>query len=272
MLYQQWQIDYGPKPVIPPSVASAPKNPDVPGAQASGAEAVATSASSNEGVTLESKQRIQVETDAVRLEIDTEGGDIRMLELKNYPENKDHPEQPVRLFTDQDLIFIAQNGLIGDEGSAPNHHTVWKVQAQKFVLTEGQDVLRVPLSWTNAKGVEVSKVYILKRGSYDIALEQTVHNNGSSPISTRQYVQLQRKDPGDKNKDQFVRTYTGGVLFTPEEKYKKISFKDMASENLDKTAKDGWVAMIQHYFAAAWIPARGEDNGFYTKRSPIIIS
>ena len=265
MLYQQWQIDYGPKPQIPQAVAGAPKNPDVPAGQASGTGAVATAASTDEGVALETKQRIVVETDVIRLELDTEGGDIRVLELKSYPENKDHPEQPVRLFTDQDLIFIAQNGLIGDEGSAPNHHTVWKVQAQKFALTEGQDVLRVPLSWTNAHGVEVSKVYILKRGSYDIALEQTIHNNGTAPLSTRQYVQLQRKDPGDKNKDQFVRTYTGGVLYTPEDKYKKISFKDMASENLDKTAKDGWVAMIQHYFAAAWIPPRGEDNGFYTK-------
>ena len=120
MLYQQWQIDYGPKPVIPQSVASAPKNPDVPGAQASGTDTATTAASANDGVALESKQRILVETDAVRLELDTEGGDIRVLELKNYPENKDHPEQPVRLFTDQDLIFIAQNGLIGDDWAAPN--------------------------------------------------------------------------------------------------------------------------------------------------------
>lgn len=265
MLYQQWQIDYGPKPVVTSPVAGNAKAPDVPGSQASNSGQPASATASNDSTALESHQRIHVETDVVRLEIDTEGGDIRVLELKNYPVSKDHPDQPVHLFTDQDLVFIAQNGLIGDEGTSPNHHTVWKAASQNYTLAEGQDVLRIPLSWTNGHGVEVSKVYILKRGLYDIGLEHTIHNNGSSPLTTRQYVQLQRKDPGDKNKDQFVRTYTGGVLFTPEEKYKKISFKDMASENLDKTAKDGWVAMIQHYFAAAWIPAREEDNGFYTK-------
>jgi YidC/Oxa1 family membrane protein insertase len=265
MLYQQWQIDYGPKPAVTSPVAGNAKAPDVPGIQASNSGQPASAAAANDSTALESHQRIHVETDVVRLEIDTEGGDIRVLELKNYPVSKDHPDQPVHLFTDQDLVFIAQNGLIGDEGTSPNHHTVWKAASQNYTLAEGQDVLRIPLSWTNGHGVEVSKVYILKRGLYDIGLEHTIHNNGSTPLATRQYVQLQRKDPGDKNKDQFVRTYTGGVLFTPEEKYKKISFKDMASENLDKTAKDGWVAMIQHYFAAAWIPAREEDNGFYTK-------
>jgi YidC/Oxa1 family membrane protein insertase len=265
MLYQQWQIDYGPKPDIATPVAGSAKAPDVPGAQGSNTGQVASSAEAKDAVTLESHQRIQVETDVVRLEIDTEGGDIRVLELKHYPISKDQPDQTIHLFTDQDLVFIAQNGLIGDEGVAPNHHTLWKAAAPKYTLAEGQDVLRVPLTWTNGHGVEVSKVYILKRGLYDIGLEHTIHNNGTAPLSTRQYLQLQRKDPGDKNKDQFVRTYTGGVLFTPEEKYKKISFKDMASENLDKTAKDGWVAMIQHYFAAAWIPARNEEDGFYTK-------
>ena len=96
-------------------------------------------------------------------------------------------------------------------------------------------------------------------------LEQQVANNSPNPWTARQYVQLQRKDPGDKNKDQMVRTYTGGVLYTPEDKYKKITFKDMAGENLDAKAKDGWIAMIQHYFVAAWIPPSGEENGFYTK-------
>lgn len=264
MLYQQWQADYGPKPAASSSQAgvSPAANPDVPVSADSAGSPESTSAQTEN---LISRQRIQVKTDVVRMEIDTEGGDIRLLELLDYPVAKDAPNSPVQLFTDKDLVFVAQNGFIGDEATAPNHHSQWQAQATSFVLAEGQNELRVPLTWTSPQGVTVTKTYILNRGSYDVHLEQQVANNSPNLWNARQYVQLQRKDPGDKNKDQMVRTYTGGVLYTPEDKYKKITFKDMAGENLDAKAKDGWIAMIQHYFVAAWIPPSGEENGFYTK-------
>jgi YidC/Oxa1 family membrane protein insertase len=264
MLYQQWQADYGPKPAASSSQAgvSPAANPDVPVSADSAGSPESTSAQTEN---LISRQRIQVKTDVVRMEIDTEGGDIRLLELLDYPVAKDAPNSPVQLFTDKDLVFVAQNGFIGDEATAPNHHSQWQAQATSFVLAEGQNELRVPLTWISPQGVTVTKTYILNRGSYDVHLEQEVANNSPNLWTARQYVQLQRKDPGDKNKDQMVRTYTGGVLYTPEDKYRKITFKDMAGENLDAKAKDGWIAMIQHYFVAAWIPPSGEENGFYTK-------
>ena len=266
MLYQQWQMDYGPKPPAPAAQAgtSPAARPDVP-ASAGGGTPTTAQASATAGDELVSRQRIKVQTDLVRLEIDTEGGDLRLLELLQYPINKDAPDKPVQLFTDQDLVFIAQSGFIGDEATAPTHHSLWQAQADSYTLADGQNELRVPLTWTSPQGVTVTKTYVFKRGSYDILLEQQVANESQTPWTARQYLQLQRKDPGDKNKDQFVRTYTGGVLFTPEEKYKKISFSDMADKNLEAKANEGWIAMIQHYFFAAWIPTTGQENNFYTK-------
>jgi YidC/Oxa1 family membrane protein insertase len=266
MLYQQWQMDYGPKPPAPAAQAGAAPatRPDVP-ASANGGTPTTAQASATAGDELVSRQRIKVQTDLVRLEIDTEGGDLRLLELLQYPINKDAPDKPVQLFTDQDLVFIAQSGFIGDEATAPTHHSLWQAQADSYTLADGQNELRVPLTWTSPQGITVTKTYVFKRGSYDILLEQQVANESQTPWTARQYLQLQRKDPGDKNKDQFVRTYTGGVLFTPEEKYKKISFSDMADKNLEAKANEGWIAMIQHYFFAAWIPTTGQENNFYTK-------
>jgi len=265
MLYQQWQMDYGPKPQITTSATPEARqdSQDLPVTRGASPESVASN--SPQAPELVSRQRIEVTTDVVRMELDSEGGDIRVLELLQYPEAKENPDKPVRLFTDQDLVFISQNGFIGADNEAPTHHSAWQAPATAFTLAKGENALRIPLSWTNGQGVTVTKTYILTRGSYDIVLEQTVDNQSGKPWTGRQYLQLQRKDPGDKNKDQFVRTYTGGVVYTPEEKYKKISFKDMAGENLDKSGKDGWIAMIQHYFAAAWIPKVGEETGFYTK-------
>ena len=39
----------------------------------------------------------------------------------------------------------------------------------------------------------------------------------------------------------------------------------MADETLDVVSKGGWTAMIQHYFASAWIPPADQENHFYTK-------
>jgi YidC/Oxa1 family membrane protein insertase len=263
MLWQQWQVDYGPKPeAAQPSAAAPNAKPDVP-TSARGVDDIAQKTEASAAAI--PHQRIKVSTDVVTMQIDTEGGDIRELDLIQYPLSKDHPEQPVKLFTDQDLVFVAQSGFLGDEASTPTHHSMWRAEATEYRLANGQDTLRIPLTWTNDQGVKVVKTYVLKRGSYDIELEQQVSNQSQGNWTGRQYVQLQRKDPGDKNKDQFVRTYTGGVLYTPEEKYEKISFKDMAGENLNRKSKDGWIAMIQHYFLAAWIPAAGEEHNFYTK-------
>jgi len=62
-----------------------------------------------------------------------------------------------------------------------------------------------------------------------------------------------------------MRAYNGGVIYTEKNKYQKISFDDMADETLDVVSKGGWTAMIQHYFASAWIPPVDQENHFYTK-------
>ncbi|MEY2681261.1 MAG: hypothetical protein RL661_1492, partial [Pseudomonadota bacterium] len=160
MLYQQWQADYGPKPAASSSQAgvSPAANPDVPVSADAAGSPESTSAQTEN---LISRQRILVKTDVVRMEIDTEGGDIRLLELLDYPVAKDAPNSPVQLFTDKDLVFVAQNGFIGDEATAPNHHSQWQAQATSFALAEGQNELRVPLTWTSPQGVTVTKTYIL---------------------------------------------------------------------------------------------------------------
>jgi YidC/Oxa1 family membrane protein insertase len=40
----------------------------------------------------------------------------------------------------------------------------------------------------------------------------------------------------------------------------------MVDTPLSKTSKDGWVGIIQHYFASAWIPSKDVQREFYTKQ------
>ena len=293
MLQQAWQLDYGPKPevaaVVDP-VATDTKE-DLP-SDAGIAEQTETTAEKNTSAvplaTVSSAKIITVKTDVLALEIDMQGGTIQNLDLLSYPVEKVNPIvdslrnmiglsvseknlSPVRLFdSSQEKLFVAQSGLIADSGfaSAPNHHTVFSNEKDSYALQEGQDSLTVPLKWTDNNGLVVTKLFTFKRGSYQITLEQKVENNSAKAWSGRQYSQLLRV-PDTENKGGMLtggmRAYAGGVIYTEEEKYQKISFDDMADENLDVTTKGGWTALIQHYFASAWIPPADQENHFYTK-------
>jgi len=270
ILFQQWEVDYGPKPDVAAQEASDPvitgetvaPATDVPSSARGSLDDVAGSRLALSAAA--AHQLVRVVTDVVTLELDTRGGDIRDMQLTQYPVSKDRPDEPVHLMSEKELFFVAQSGFLGDEKVAPNHHSLWHAAATEYQMAPGENTLRVPLTWTSPEGVTVTKTYVLRRGEYRIGLEQTVTNHAATVWKARQYVQLQRKDPGDKAKDAFIRTYTGGVIYTAEENYKKIEFKEM-EDNKERTSKTGWSAMIQHYFLAAWIPSSDVDNTFYTK-------
>jgi YidC/Oxa1 family membrane protein insertase len=294
MLWQAWQADYGPKPEtatvvnpavnnvqeeLPAGVAAQPKTAEKPPATPTDAPVSVASAANI----------VTVKTDVIALEIDMqEGGTIRNLDLLHYPVEKDNTivsnlrkmiglavsekkPVPIRLFnSNEEKLFIAQSGLIADSGSAsaPNHQTIFTQEQDNYTLQPGQDSLTVPLKWTNNNGLIVTKLFTFKRGSYEITLEQKVRNNSGKAWSGTPYSQLLRV-PNTEGKGNMLtgglRAYDGGVIYTEKDKYQKISFDDMTDDNLDVPSKGGWAAMIQHYFASAWIPPADQENHFYTK-------
>jgi YidC/Oxa1 family membrane protein insertase len=178
---------------------------------------------------------------------------------------------PVRLFdNNEDKLFVAQSGLIAGSGlaAAPNHYTVFSNEKDHYTLEPGQESLTIPLKWTDHNGLVISKSFTFKRGSYEITLDQKVSNHSGKAWSGRQYSQLLRA-PDSSNKGNILtggmRAYNGGVIYTEKNKYQKISFEDMADDTLDVATQGGWTAMIQHYFASAWIPPADQENHFYTK-------
>ncbi|MCK5353809.1 MAG: membrane protein insertase YidC, partial [Methyloprofundus sp.] len=175
-------------------------------------------------------------------------------------------EELIRLFNaDNKKLFLAQSGLIGSNSAAPNHHAVYSSAQNSYVLEPGQNTLKVPLIWTNDQGIEVTKTFIFTRDSYLIDLQQQINNQSSQEWNGRQYTQLLRRPFEDEGNKTFIRTYTGGVIYTEAEKYEKIDYDDMAEADLNVKAVGGWSAMIQHYFASAWVPPQDQENTYYTK-------
>ncbi len=239
---------------------------DVPNVAASGAAAAPAAVETIATGQLDSGQRVRVETDLFDAEIDTAGGDVRVVALRKYPVAVNQPKVPFRLMEDGKLrTFIAQSGLISKD-AAPDHHAIFTADQTEYRMVDGQaTTLIVPLHWRSAGGVEVTKVYTFSRDSYVIGLEQRVSNHGAEPWTGHQYTQFQRTKPGESETTRFMYTYTGGVIYSPEKKYEKISLDDMKSADLNRSIQDGWAAMIQHYFLGAWIPNPGEKDTYYTK-------
>lgn len=275
LLWQAWQADRHPKlapnvtgtAAIPPAPApqvSTAAPPGVPTPGAGVAPAPMTQAvAPNEQQGLTQGQRIRVITDVLIAEIDTVGGDLRQVDLPAYPISVDKLDQPFHLLNDSTAhIFVAQSGLLSS-GAAPDHHAHYAAEQSEYHLADGANELQVPLRWTDEHGVTVTKLYTFHRGGYVIDVAQALSNQGSQEWKGRFYRQFQRSRV--ERESAFIYTYTGGVISTENNKYQKVSFDDMDKSEINQEVKDGWVAMIQHYFLAAWIPPQDQVDQFYSK-------
>jgi YidC/Oxa1 family membrane protein insertase len=280
LIYQAWMEDYGRIPQAPVTTASeqplsAPtgddsEQPALPSDAPNAPPAMpvaATGQSGETGDTGKAAEIITVETDVVKAEISSRGGTLQALWLKKYAEIAGQPDKPLQLLKPNDPnMFIVQSGLLGAADSGlPTHNALFSADRTAYTLADGDDAVQVTLVWTGEDGLVVTKRYRFERGSYLIHTEQRVDNGSDSAVALRNYDQLQRTDLIDPNKSRFVNTYTGAVYYGPETKYKRESFDAMAKEPLDLAVTGGWIAMIQHYFMAAWIPEADQEQTFYTK-------
>jgi YidC/Oxa1 family membrane protein insertase len=281
MLWNAWQEDYGPKSAgvdqgAEQTTATAPGAEALPSAADGDIPAVSSSSTiddaSGDGapaptqVVVPQQQIIKVETDLLAIEIDSAGGTLRSLHLKGYPDSVEAPEQKFQLMKPQKPnLFIAQTGIMdADIDRAPTHKTLFQAAKPEYLLEDGQDRLTVDLTWTHASGLKVTKSYIFTRGSYLIEHQQRVENGSSQTWKGREYRQLLRSPEDKETESTFLYTYTGGAIYSPEEKYEKIDFDEMEEKNLDRDVRGGWVGMLQHYFFAAWIPPAEEQNNYYS--------
>lgn len=262
MLWEAWQADYGPQPEVPMQTAiDANGNPINIGTENNQdtselplSEVVANNI-------------ISVNTDVYQLEIDTQGGTLRNLDLLDYTFVKGE-EQKIRLFdSSTEKLFLGQSGLLtsGKSVKLPNHNSELSSAKTSYELKAGENTLTVPLTWTDGNGLNYTKTYTFTRGSYVIGLDQKIDNQSANDWTGRQYTQLLRVPHSDGKGNTFIRTYSGAVVYTEEDKYQKIDFDDMAEEDLKTKTIGGWSAMIQHYFATAWVPPAADEEHYFTK-------
>ncbi len=268
LLWEAWQ-NKDRVPQAPAGQTAAQVADGVPAAtpaQAGQAVAQQTPPSGSMGV----GARAIVETDVFRAEIDANGGDLRKLELIGYHE-LDNAKKTLALLKDEAASpYVAQNGFTvfsGQQGMLPTHKDVFQLTPGVYRLSG--DTLAIPMTWRNpATGLTVEKTYVFRRGSYEIELIQKISNGGSAPVQLESYAQLVRHGRAPAGESRFLHTFTGPAVYTDAGKFQKIKFEDIAAGDAEfqKTAKDGWVGMLQHHFVAAWLPRAGESRTYYADR------
>ena len=248
------------------TVKSAADVPDVPKSNPTISRPADISgvATKNTGNEL-SAQKILVQTDRLIVEISTVGGEILSVSLPTYPIALDKQDEPFQLFNNRlPNVFVAQSGLLASQGSAPDHHAVFTADQTSYQLADDQDKLKVSLRWKGEDGLNVIKSYIFHRGTFVIDLDVEVQNTSQKVWTGRNYRQFQRTEMARES--YFIYTYTGGVVSTTWDPYEKVEFSEMATWKPEQSYnKGGWIAMLQHYFLAAWVPAADEANHFYSK-------
>jgi YidC/Oxa1 family membrane protein insertase len=135
-------------------------------------------------------------------------------------------------------------------------------------LKDGQNQLELKFESPDVGGVKLVKTYTLLRGAYDLRVRHEIINTGSAPVAPQLYLQLVRDGNKPAGESAFYSTFTGPAIYTEAKKYQKVEFSDIEKNNVDieKKASNGYVAMVQHYFASAWMLADGLPRDLFMRK------
>jgi YidC/Oxa1 family membrane protein insertase len=274
--FSQWQTDYAPKPqVIAPTTTTLPNGTVVESKPASLGESIpqaaqsvtpgaveapavaAVTAPAGAAESVGQAPKIRVTTDVLVVDISLQGGTLVRAELPAYPLVKGQAAPVVLLNTDSPATnYVMQTGLSdGKNANVPGHLSVFTSPATNYTLAPGQDELRVPLSWTDDKGVSVTKTFVFKRSFFIIGLEYQINNATQAPLQAASYAQIWRTDaPVERSMFKVESFATRGPAIYDGTKYRKLKITKPEDTSLSIDVTRGWIAGMQHHFVTAVVP------------------
>lgn len=263
MLWDAWQKYNQPK-VLPTAGGSAAQIGSVAPQPTVNLQAATAVPQAVETPAAAKAATVQLKTDLYSVEVSTLGGDIVGLDLSQYKaiEEKD---KNLSLFEAKHQ-YLAQSGLIGE--GLPNHKTVFTAVPGPRELDASAKTLSLRLEAPAVGGVKVAKILTFTRGSYLIDVAYEINNGGQVELAPHAYFQLQRDAKAPDGENSMVMTFTGPAVYTEQEKFQKIDFADLdkGKAKFATKADNGWLAMIQHYFVAALLPAAGTPREYYMRK------
>jgi YidC/Oxa1 family membrane protein insertase len=269
--YNAWMQDYGASSAAPSAATStAPSTanslgqsiPQAATGEKAPAHVEAPPAASNAAAAAQTAGFVRVRTDVLDVQISLLGGTLIQADLPLYPKVKGKPD-PVRLENrdSPETLYELRTGLSAAAGEAPTHLALFTSPQSEYTLAPGASELSVPLTWSDAQGVSVTKTFVFRRGEYAAQVRQSVTNHSDMPWQAAAYAQLLRNDPPTRSSffsfsaDRYA--FHGPAIFDGT-KYRKLKVGDNDDRHLSLEVRGGWLAALQHYFVSAIVPPAGQ--------------
>ena len=259
------------QPPAPAAVPSAqPAAPGTAGVPAPTTAGTAAAPAAVPNAPIVATEQVTITTDVVKATFDTVGGSLVRLELLKHTDQNDTSRNVLLFDQSPKRLYLAQTGLITNQAGVqlPNHLTAMKVLTSERTLAAGAAQIELKLESPAIDGRRLVKTYTFKRGDYVVGVKHEVFNEGSAPVSPQLYLQLARDGNPPEGESAFYFTFTGPAVYTEASKFTKVDFKDIekGKASHDKAADNGWVAMVQHYFASAWLLPEKVQREFRTAK------
>ena len=284
MLYNNWQVHEG-KPSLfggvpvsapaPVAKTSSDNKNDVP-RQAS-ATALPAAAPALSSAPIENSEKFVLQNDVLVLEISAVGANVIDVKLLK---SLTAEQKPVELFQYTPTHkYFARSGLIAlGNADLPNHTSTFKL------IQSGKDGSGRPFITlaSERNGVKLEKTFILNPGSYVVDVGHRVTQASTNAASLVLYTEIVRDASQEQKIGPFdgafsASTFTGPAVYTDKQKFNKLEFSEIDKNKITiptqvPAGDPAWIAMVQHYFASAWIPgdkfsrdiyAGKIDNGLY---------
>lgn len=212
---------------------------------------------------------ITVKTDTFNMAINTLGGDVVSVSLPKFLEQQDNPDRPFILMDNRaNHVYVAQSGLIGANGTdlADGSRPIFTAAQTHFEMGENDDQLEVDLELKQGD-VTITKRFTFTRGDYLVKVDYLIDNQATTPWYGQLYGQIKRDSKNFVTVNFMqMNPFLGVAITTNESNYKKYSFDDISKSNVTEIKEGGFVAMVQHYFVSAWIPAAESENTYRLRK------
>ena len=252
-------------PSVPSSNSDLPIGEDVDLPSAGQQEGPSTDVASVSG------QFITVQTDTLEIMIDLIGGDVVGAALRHYPKTIDDPSDPfVLLERNAQRTYVAQSGLVGRDGIDTGERALYRAEKSFYQLTD-QKPLQVALTYgDDTSGILVTKSFYFEPNSHTITVSYDIYNSGNATIQITPFAQLKRDSspaPVATDAGMGMQPFLGSATTQPDQRFNKFDFDDMADNPFKADLVGGWIAMLQHYFVSAWVPAPDQTYRFRTRQT-----
>ncbi len=217
---------------------------------------------------IETAEKFVLKNDVLSIQISANGGNVIDAKLlKELTAEK----KPVELFQyTPNHKYFARSGLIAlGNTDLPNHTSTFKL------LDSGKDVSGKPfiVLVSERGGVKLEKTFILSQGSYVVDVGHRVIQGAVNTTPLVLYTEIVRDASQEQKIGPFdgafsASTFTGPAAYTEKEKFNKLEFTAIDKNKITiptqvPAGDPAWVAMVQHYFASAWIPGDKTARDIY---------